>query len=389
MKSSAALVLGPAAVLGLLACSDSTSPPSSTHGLYLAPVDSGYDFSVFVTAPPADTTRLFVLERGGRVWVRKHGQRSAVPFLDLSGLTGSGHEYGVYSLAFHPQYSQNRRLYVYYVDNNGDTRVAQYTADPSFDSADPATGQIILAQNQSPTAVLYGGMIGFGADGMLYIGLGDGDIGGDPLSRTQDSTSLIGKMLRLDVDAGNPYGIPPDNPYVGRAGWRGEIWQLGLRNPWRWSFDRQLGDLYLGDVGENLWEEIDHRAAPVAGGNNFGWPIMEGKNCYQPAVNCFTGGVVLPVLEYPHGRACAVTGGYVYRGARYPDLQGTYFYGDYCGGWVRSFKLDGEYPQEELPEVEVPLYKGKADNVVSFGEDALGELYVVMASGMIYRLAER
>ena len=223
----------------------------------------------------------------------------------------------------------------------------------------------------------------------LYIGLGDGDVGGDPLSRAQDSTSLLGKILRLDVDGAAPYEIPADNPYVGRPGWRGEIWQLGLRNPWRWSFDRGNGDLYIGDVGENLWEEIDHLPAPVVGGNNFGWPIEEGKNCYQPAAGCFTLGLVEPVFEYPHGLACAVTGGYVYRGQDFPDLQGTYFYGDFCSGMIRSFLLDGEYPQEELPEIEIPPVDGKADNTVSFGEDGRGELYAVMASGRIYRVEKR
>ena len=153
------------------------------------------------------------------------------------------------------------------------------------------------------------------------------------------------------------------------------------RNPWRWSFDRGNGDLFIGDVGENLWEEIDHLPAPVVGGNNFGWPIEEGKNCFQPSTNCFTLGLVEPVFEYPHGLACAVTGGYVYRGQDFPDLQGTYFYGDFCSGVIRSFLARREYPQEELPEIGIPPVNGKADNTVSFGEDGRGELHAVMASG--------
>jgi glucose/arabinose dehydrogenase len=381
--------LATAGLVALTACSDSSSSPSEPISSFLAAVDSGYDFSVYLTAPPGDTHRTMVVERGGKIWLLKDGIRQANAFLDLTSLTGQGHEYGVYTIAFHPQYAQNRRLFVYYVDNNANTRVAEFLANPDFDSADPTSRKGILAQTQSATAVLYGGMIAFGSDGKLYVSIGDGDVGGDPLSKAQDSTSLLGKILRLDVDGAAPYEIPPDNPYVGRPGWREEIWQLGLRNPWRWSFDRANGDLYIGDVGENLWEEVDHLPAPVVGGNNFGWPIEEGKNCFQPSAGCFTLGLVEPVFEYPHGLACAVTGGYVYRGQDFPDLQGTYFYGDFCSGVIRSFKLDGEYPQELLPEIQIPLVNGKADNTVSFGEDARGELYAVMASGRIYRVEKR
>jgi hypothetical protein len=309
--------------------------------------------------------------------------------MDLSGLTGQGHEYGVYSIAFHPQYPTNRRLFAYYVDNDGNSQVSEFTADPSFDSAAVASEQPILSQPQSATAVLYGGMIAFGADGKLYIAIGDGDNGGDPLSGAQDSTSLLGKLLRLDVDHGAPYSIPADNPYHNRPGWREEIWQLGLRNPWRWSFDRTTGDLYIGDVGEDRWEEIDVLTTPVAGGNNFGWPLQEGKNCYQPAVGCLMAGLVEPALEYPHGRACAVSGGYVYRGTVAPALEGTYFYGDFCDPVVRSFQFSDGVPREELPEVPIPSVNGVGDNTVSFGEDATGELYVVTASGRIYQIGYR
>jgi len=377
-------------VVAATACSDSSSSPSEPgSGLVLAAVDSGYDFSVYLTAPPGDTHRTIVIERGGKIWLLKDGVRQPNPFLDLTSLTGQGHEYGVYTLAFHPQYAQNRRLFVYYVDNGANTRVVEYQANSDFDTADPASRKVILGQAQSATAVLYGGMIAFGPDGKLYISLGDGDVGGGPTSHSQDSTSFLGKMLRLDVDGTAPYEIPADNPYVDRPVWREEIWQLGFRNPWRWSFDRANGDLYIGDVGENLWEEVDHLPAPVVGGNNFGWPIEEGKNCFQPSTGCFTLGLVEPVFEYPHGLACAVTGGYVYRGQDFPELDGTYFYGDFCSGVIRSIKLDGEYPQELLPEIQIPLVNGLADNTVSFGEDARGELYAVMASGRIYRVEVR
>ncbi|HXI19546.1 MAG TPA: PQQ-dependent sugar dehydrogenase [Gemmatimonadales bacterium] len=374
------------AVAALLAgCGSSSAPRPPEDALTLVPVDSGYDFSVFVTAPPGDTHRLLVVERGGRIRLRKDGVLQDSAFLNLTGLTNpSTGEYGVYSLAFHPDYATNRRLFVYYADLNGDSQLAEYQADASFDHADPTSRRTILSQAQDPTTVLYGGLVSFGPDGMLYLGLGDGSPISGIWDRAQDSTSLLGKILRLDVDAAQPYAIPADNPYVGRAGWRGEIWQLGLRNPWRWSFDRGTGDLWIGDVGEDSWEEIDHLPVPVVGGNNFGWPTEEGSHCYQPATGCFVAGLVPPILEYPHSPACAVAGGYVYRGRRYPALRGTYFYGDYCGGWIRSVRLDAGTPVPAYPALASPLVN---DNVVSFGEDADGEVYVVMASGRIYRIA--
>lgn len=385
--AAAGLLLSIATIIGC--SSDATAPAPAPTGLRLAPVDSGYDFSVFVTAPPGDTSRLFVVERGGRIRLRQHGVRQDSAFLNLSALTNpASGEYGVYSLAFHPQYATNRRLFVYYAGLDGTATLAEFTADSSGNHADPASQQILLTQAEAAPAVLYGGLVTFGPDGKLYLGLGDGQTGGDPLSRAQDSTSLLGKILRLDVDAGSPYVIPADNPYVGRPGWRGEIWQLGLRNPWRWSFDRGTGDLYIGDVGEAFWEEIDYLADPVVGGNNFGWPITEGVNCYQPAIGCFTLGLVPPVIVYAHGRSCAVTGGYVYRGTRSPILAGTYFYGDFCGGWVRNLTIEDGYPAQNFGELELPPVRGIGDNVVSFGQDAAGEVYVVSAAGRIYRIVD-
>ena len=385
-------IAGLAVVAALAAaCSDSgtTPTPPVTGPFALAPVDSGYDFSIYLTAPPGDPSRVLVLERSGRIILRKNGVRQDSAFLNLTPLTSTvTGEYGIYSLAFHPQYATNHRLFVYYAAQDGSATLAEFTGDASGDHAALASMRIVLSQPESTTAVLYGGMIAFGGDGYLYVGMGDGEVGGDPLSHSQDSTSLLGKMLRIDVDHAAPYAIPFDNPYVTRPGWRGEIWQLGLRNPWRWSFDRQNGDLYIGDVGEAQWEEIDYLPAPVVGGNNFGWPTTEGFECYQPAAGCFTLGLVTPLLQYAHGRSCAVVGGYVYHGTAAPALQGTYFYGDFCGGWIRSFRLVGDYPSEELPEVELPTYRGATDNVVSFGEDADGELYVVTAAGMIYRIAQ-
>lgn len=373
-----------------LACSDHGSGPNGPLSLTLAPVDSGFDFSVYVTAPPADSRRLLIVERGGRILLRKNGVRQDSAFLNLTSRTSPATgEYGVYSIAFHPDYATNRRLFVYHADLNGDSRLSEFQADASGDHADPTSEEIILIVDQAPANVLYGGMIAFGPDGYLYLALGD-TLTGDgtntlPSSPAQDSASLHGKMLRLDVDHGAPYTVPPDNPFVGRAGWRPEIWSLGLRNTWRWSFDRQNGDLYLGDVGEHEMEEIDREPAGT-GGNNYGWPMVEGTLCYRPSTGCNQSGLTAPIATYTHGPACSLTGGYVYRGERIPELRGTYFYGDYCGGWVRSFRVRNGIPGAALEALSSPLIN---DNVVSFGEDADGEIYVVMASGRIYRIEEK
>jgi hypothetical protein len=380
--------------LGLLAlaCSDDSQGPNPNGplALTLVPVDSGLDFSIFVTAPPTDPDRLLIVERGGRILLRKNDIRLDSAFINLTSHTSPATgEYGVYSIAFHPDYATNRRFFVYYADLNGDSRLSEFLAGPGGDHADPATEQIILTVAQAPTNVLYGGMLAFGPDGYLYLALGD-TLTGDgtaalPSSPSQDSASLLGKMLRLDVDQSGSYAIPADNPFVGRAGWRPEIWALGLRNPWRWSFDRTTGDMYIGDVGEHVMEEINREPAG-SGGRNYGWPIVEGTNCYRPSTGCVQTGLTAPIATYTHGPACSLTGGYIYRGQALPDLRGTYFYGDYCGGWIRSFRVNNGQPGEELEALSSPLIN---DNVVSFGEDGNGEIYVVMASGRIYRIGSR
>lgn len=378
----AAIVL--IAALGATACGDSTSSTGSV-GVRLVPADSGYDFPLLITAPAGQRTRRFVVERGGRILLTRNGERQDSAFLNITALTNpSTGEYGLYGLAFHPDYATNRRFFVYYADLNGDAQLVEYRADASFDHADPATRREILSQPEDPATVLYGGNITFGADGMLYLGIGDGHPNGNPTDAAQDSTVLLGKILRLDVDHGDPYAIPPDNPYVGRPGWSEEIWQLGLRNPWRWSFDDLTGALWLADVGENNWEEINYLPAPVEGGNNFGWPVLEGNACFQPATNCPRAGLITPVLAYNHGATCSVVGGRVYRGEAYPDLRGVYFYGDFCGGWVRSLRASGSSVVPGLPALASPIIN---DNVVSFGEDGSHELYVVMGSSRIYRIA--
>ncbi|MEP7326524.1 MAG: PQQ-dependent sugar dehydrogenase [Gemmatimonadota bacterium] len=375
-----------AAVTGLLllACTDANAPRPVALGLVA--VDSGFDFPVYVTAPPGDASRLIIVERRGRILLRKNGITQDSAFLNLTSRTSpSTGEYGIYSVAFHPHYATNRRFFVYYADLNGDSRLSEFTATTSLDHGVLASEKLVLAQDQDPNTVLYGGLVAFGPDGYLYLALGDSLTGDDITglsSPAQDSASLHGKMLRLDVDHARPYSIPAGNPFVGRSGWRPEIWSLGFRNPWRWSFDRKTGELWTADVGEHQWEEIDREPA-ATGGRNYGWPIREGTQCYLPLNGCGSTGLTPPFYTYAHGTACSVAGGYVYRGSKMPSLQGTYFYGDYCGGWIRSFRASPTGRREEFDPIASPLIN---DNVVSFGEDAKGEIYVVMASGRIYRI---
>ena len=385
MRSPRSLI--PVALILAAACSDGGSgPDSSPLTLHFAPVDSGLDFPVLATAPPGDPTRLLVVERGGTIHLRKDGVRQPTPFADLTGLTGdagTGLEYGVLGLAFHPQYAANRRFFAYYINPEEDARLVEMRAAASFDQAEPGVVDTLLALDINDYAVHYGGTIAFGPDGKLYVGLGDGETGGTAANTpAQDSTNLRGKMLRLDVDAGTPYAIPADNPFVGRTTWRGEIWHLGLRNPYRWSFDRLTGDLWLGDVGEDAVEELDFVAAN-APGRNFGWPWREGSACFLPATGCPSTGLTAPFLEYGHGEGCSITGGYVYRGGAWPALRGHYLYGDFCRSEVRVVRREASGSPADEGEWPLPVV---GDNVTGFGEDAGGEVYVVLASGRVYRV---
>jgi hypothetical protein len=338
---------------------------------------------VFLTQPPGETDRLFVVEQSGAIRILRNDVLLPRPFLDIAALVSSGEEQGLLSLAFHPAYAQNGYFFVSYTDVDGDTRIVRYevsATDP--DSADPATPLVILPLDQ-PYSNHNGGLILFGPDGMLYVGLGDGGSGGDPENRAQNLDSLLGKMLRLNVDGATPYVIPDDNPFVGNPAARPEIWASGLRNPWRFSFDRVTGDLYIGDVGQNEREEVSVQPAASGGGENYGWDIMEGNSCYD-AADCPRAGLTLPVTEYSHADGCAVTGGYVYRGGALPILYGRYLYSDYCGGWVRSFTwFDGRAldPVDWSPEI-APGGGG----VTSFGQDNQGELYILRAAGTLHRI---
>ncbi|HET7233613.1 MAG TPA: PQQ-dependent sugar dehydrogenase [Longimicrobium sp.] len=354
------------------------TPPPTTTGIQLVEVARGLEQPLYVTAP-ANDQRLFVVEQTGRIRIIQNGAVLPTPFLDVSSKITSGGERGLLSVAFHPSYASNGFFYVYYTDLNGNTRVERHHATPASNTADAASGQLVLAQAQ-PFANHNGGLLMFGPDGKLYVGLGDGGSGGDPQGNGQNPATLLGKILRLDVDAAQPYAIPSSNPYAGQTGKRGEIWITGVRNPWRFAFDRDSGLLYVADVGQNQWEEVN--VVPAAtGGQNLGWNLMEGMHCYN-STGCVQQGLTLPVLEYSHDDGCSITGGFVYRGSAVPGLRGHYFYADYCKGWVRSFRWTGS-AVADAKQWEV----GDLGNVTSFGEDAARELYVTTSSGRVLKVA--
>ncbi|MCC6177537.1 MAG: PQQ-dependent sugar dehydrogenase [Chloroflexi bacterium] len=338
---------------------------------------------LYVTHAGDGSGRLFVVEKGGRILVLKDSQSDPHVFLDLSGVVGaSGSEQGLLGLAFHPRYRENGRFFVDYTDRQGDTVIAEYRASsPSSNQANPSSARRVLWLDQ-PAQNHNGGMLLFGPDDYLWIGTGDGGGSGDRFQNAQNRQSLLGKMLRIDVDSGDPYGIPPDNPYVGATDTRPEIWGSGLRNPWRYSFDRATGDLWIADVGQNAWEEIDVLAAGTPGGLNFGWPLMEGTHCYQASGACDAKAYVAPIAEYHHSAGCSVTGGYVYRGQHFPALVGRYLFGDFCSGrlWIVDRPEPGAWRLTELPKT--PL------QISSFGEDESGELYVTsFHDNRVYRIA--
>jgi glucose/arabinose dehydrogenase len=379
-----AALLALAALLTWACSDDPTQPdPSDPVSVDTEIVISGLASPLLLTAPAGDD-RLFVVQRGGRIRIVEDGVARATPFLDIGALITAGNERGLLGLAFHPDYASNGYFFVNYTDaDDASTEVVRYTVSADRDIANAASALPILSVDQ-PFANHNGGMIAFGPDGMLYVAMGDGGDGGDPQNNGQRPETLLGSMLRLDVDGGSPYAIPADNPFVDHAGFREETWAYGLRNPWRFSFDRQTGDLYIGDVGQGAREEIDFQPAASDGGENYGWRIMEGGACYDPSSACSMAGLTVPVHDYSQsGPACAVTGGYVYRGAAMPDLIGRYFFGDYCAGFIHSFVIvagAAESLQDHTDDV------GAISQISSFGEDGHGELYVVSLAGTIYRL---
>jgi hypothetical protein len=344
------------------------------HGL-ASPLD--------LKSAPGDRSRIFVVEQPGRIRVIRDGTLQPAPFLDVTGRVSSGGERGLLGLAFHPGYASNGRFFVNYTDGSGDTHVAEFHATPGTDTADAGSERQVLFVTQ-PFANHNGGGLAFGRDGMLYIGLGDGGSGGDPFRNGQNLGTLLGKMLRIDVDRGNPYAVPADNPFLSTSGARGEIWAYGLRNPWRFAFDGATGDLVIADVGQSQWEEVDVGLASRRGGENYGWNVTEGNHCFQPSSGCNTAGITPPILEYDHGQGCSITGGVVYRGCRLPGYQGTYFYADYCTHFVRSVRLDAGRATDPR-DWTAALGRG-LDSPTSFGVDADGEAYIVDQDGEVYRI---
>ncbi len=354
--------------------------------LALEPVAQGLNGPLFATHAGDGSGRLFVLEKPGRIRIVAEGQLLETPFLDLTDRVGSsGSEQGLLGLAFDPAYTETGYFWVNYTDLNGDTVISRFqTPAETPDQADPGS-EFVTLQISQPARNHNGGMILFGPDGYLWIGTGDGGAANDAFGNGQNPATLLGKMLRLDVtsDPSAPYTIPADNPWV-EADWNGadvadEIWAVGLRNPWRYSFDRATGDLWIADVGQNQIEEVNHTPADSPGGLNYGWPIMEGSRCFQSA-NCSSEGLVLPVAEYNHGGHCSVTGGYVYRGSQFPQMNGVYFFADYCSGamWATVSEADG---WATVPVLQTGIM------VSSFGEDEAGEIYLTdLAGGGVYRL---
>ncbi len=364
---------------GTDATTASTVPPGTTSttiplppllGLAYEQVATDLGFPVFVDAPPGDG-RLFVVSKDGRILIQKDGTVLERSFLDIADLVGNeGLEQGLLGMAFDPGYEENGRFFVHYSDNDGNTVLASYTVSADPDRADPASAEILFEADQ-PASNHNGGMLAFGPDGYLYLGLGDGGRANDAFGHGQRSDTAFGAMLRFSVD---PFGPAPGNPYD-------EVWAYGLRNPWRFSFDGDL--LYIADVGQNSYEEINVAFADAAG-LNYGWPITEGLHCFSPPSGCAVQGITLPVLEVEHGDggACSITGGYVYRGPAMPELQGHYFFSDYCGGWLRSFLWDGS-AVSELRDWTSDV--GTVGGITSFGTDASGELYVT-AGDSVYQI---
>jgi len=359
--------------------------PGGGGTLALQTITTALAFPTYLTSPPGDNARLFVTEKGGRIRVIQNGVLLPTPFLDIHSQVSTGEEQGLLCIAFEPNYSTTGRFIISYTDTNNAVQIVRYRANPPGSNVAVSTpvGTILTIPKTDPEH--NGGMIAFGPDHMFWIGIGDGGGYGDPFHTGQTKDDLFGSILRIDVSSGNSgYAIPPGNPYTSPD--RPEVWNIGLRNPWRWSFDRVTGDLYIGDVGQEHYEEIN--VAPASRGRdpgaNYGWSIMEGDLCFM-AGDCDMTGLTLPVINYPHDPDCAVTGGFVYRGPAIASIQGAYFYSDYCGHQVHSFRYVGGAATAETTYTALD----PGANVTSFGEDARGELYILTDAGGAYRIVGR
>ena len=361
-----------------------TATPAAARGVRLRKVADFAD-PVYVTSPPGDRARQFVVEQGGRVMVVRDGRKLGAPFLDIRGQVTAGGEQGLLSIAFAPDYAESGLFYVYFTDGAGDQRIVEYRRRDA-DRADPGSARLVLRMADSESNH-NGGQLLFGPDDLMYVGTGDGGGGGDQHGRrgnAQNLGSLLGKILRIDPRAGGgrPYQVPRENPFVGRSGARSEIYAYGLRNPWRFSFDRRTGDLTIGDVGQNAWEEIDFVRRGAGRGANFGWRPFEGRARYAPGESA--PGHVRPVIVRSHAAGnCSITGGVVVRDPALAGLRGRYVFGDFCKGRVQSARLSRGRARG------VRRTSLKVDSLSSFGEDAQGRVYVLSLGGPVYRIVPR
>jgi glucose/arabinose dehydrogenase len=381
-----------AALLCLAAGAQAAGPQTDVRTGASAPfrlvaVARGLSSPVYVTAAPGDK-RLFVVEQEGTIRAVRHGKVAAKPYADLRRFVTAGGEQGLLSVAFSPDFASNGKLYVYFTNKAGNEVVWELHAGKGAASVRPGHRQLLEIPDTESNH--NGGQLEFGPDRMLYIGDGDGGGGGDQHGahgNGQNPGVLLGKLLRIDVTTRSndlPYGIPKDNPFVGQPGWRPEIWALGLRNPWRFSFDRASGDLWIGDVGQNKWEEVDHLKRGL-GGIYFGWNRYEGRHDFATDTPLAGGKLRMPVAEYSHSDGCSITGGYVYRGPSISGLSGRYVYADYCSGKLWTLATSGGAPRD----VSSVVSDAGVRSITSFGQDGSGILYVCSAEGTLYRFASR
>jgi len=367
-------------------------------------IADGFKKPLFITSHPENSNFLYVVEQAGKIIIINNGKKLDEPFLDITDRVvrpgRPGDERGLLGFAFHPDYAKNKKFYVNYINDDGFTIVSEFSAQSNL-KANSLSERTVFNLKQ-PYGNHNGGHMQFGPDNYLYISIGDGGKRGDPLNAGQDLNTLFGKIIRIDINK-VPYGIPKSNPYYGQKNKRGEIWAWGFRNVWRFSFDRKIGDIYYGDVGQNKWEEINYEPYNSKGGNNYGWRIMEASKCYNPEKNCDEKGLTLPIHEYPNDAnymvvlgggsqtnsdGCSVTGGYVYRGSKIKGLNGYYIFGDYCSGNIWTFKVINDKATSLTNRTkEINLGNGEFTTYISsFGEDADGELYIVEYNGGIYKI---